>query len=203
MQSEIWKKYTILEKINSNSNIKTYLSKKGLIIKEIIPNNLIAYCLIKNKFERLKNKVKIYDIIEENNKIYIVIDNNKEIISKIDELVLSTKLSTEKEGIINNQGNPVTKEEIMNLIKKEKSICKINYEIIEDNEIKKGRGTGFFCEISNFPIKYALFTNSHILNEDNINFGNIINIEYYENSLYKDKEIEINNKRRRNGLYMH
>ena len=44
----------------------------------------------------------------------------------------------------------------------EKSMCKIIYERIEDNEIKKGKRTGFFCEIDNFPIKYGLFTNNHV-----------------------------------------
>lgn len=29
----------------------------------------------------------------------------------------------------------------------ESSMCKINYEKIENNEIINGKGTGFFCEI--------------------------------------------------------
>ena len=66
------------------------------------------------------------------------------------------------------------------------SICKIIYEKIVDNEKKEG--IGFFCEINNFPIKYALFTNNHILNGYDIEIGNTINIEYYEDSKYKKKD---------------
>ena len=63
----------------------------------------------------------------------------------------------------------------------EKSICKINF----DQVTKKGTGTGFFCQIDleNFPIKYALFTNNHILNEMCIKTGKTINIEYSDESL--------------------
>ena len=51
---------------------------------------------------------------------------------------------------------PITKEEILNLFKLEKSMCKISFEIPNDS---KDMGTGFFCELdNNFPIKYALFT---------------------------------------------
>ena len=32
-------------------------------------------------------------------------------------------------------------------------MCKIFYEKIEDNEIKKGKASGFFCELDEFPIK--------------------------------------------------
>ena len=32
-------------------------------------------------------------------------------------------------------------------------MCKIIYERIEDNKIKKGKGRGFLCEIDEFPIK--------------------------------------------------
>ena len=59
----------------------------------------------------------------------------------------------------------------------EESMCKIKFERIENNKIKKGKGTGFFCEIEdeNIPIKYCLFTNNHALNESNIEIGNIQN----------------------------
>ena len=63
----------------------------------------------------------------------------------------------------------------------EKSICNILYERKIENEIKKGKGTGFFCEINDFPIEYALFTNSHVLNINGIKLGNIIKLEYINN----------------------
>ena len=68
----------------------------------------------------------------------------------------------------------------------------ISYERKIENEIKKGKGTGFFCKIDNFPIKYALFTNNHVLDENNIKKGKIINIEYNNET----KTIEIDEKRR-------
>ena len=75
-------------------------------------------------------------------------------------------------------------------------MCKIKFEKKEENEISEEIETGFFCELNDFPIKYALFTNNHILNEYNIEKGNSIIIEYYEDSKYKNKKIEINDKRR-------
>ena len=78
----------------------------------------------------------------------------------------------------------------------EKSMCKISYETIDG---QKGKGSGFFCEIDiNFPFKYALFTNNHVLDESNIEIGNIIHFEIldFKKSLYIPKEIEITEKRK-------
>ena len=77
-------------------------------------------------------------------------------------------------------------------------MCKIKFERIENNKIKKGKGTGFFCEIENknIPIKYCLFTNNHVLNESNIEIDNIINFEYYKDSKYIEKEIKIDKNRK-------
>ena len=192
MTSTIWNKYKIIKEIDKNSNIKTYLTRIEPIIKEINYKNMNEYIVIREKIERIKNKIEIYDIIEEENKIYIVIENNKEIISEIDKIILKDEIEMKKEGILKDQGNPVSKNEILNLLKMEKSMCKIIYEKIENNEIKKGKGTGFFCKIDNFPIKYGLFTNNHVLDENNIKKGKIINIEY-NNEL---KTIEMDEKRR-------
>ena len=193
MPSSIWNKYKKLKEINNNSNIKTYLTRIEPIIKEIIPKNNNEYCIIKEKLENIKNK--IYEIVEEDNKIYIVMENNKEIITEIDKILLSNEY-IKKEGILYGQGKPITKKEIKELFKMEKSMCKIIYEKIEKDGIKEGKGTGFFCEIDNFPIKYALFTNNHVLDEYALKTKKTIYIEYYEDSKYKDKKIEINDKRR-------
>ena len=166
MPSTIWNKYQMIKEINSNSNINTYLARIEPIIKEIIPKNIDEYLLFKDKLEQIKNIIKIYEIIEENDKIYVILENNNEIISKFDTLILSDNIK--KEGILEGQGNPVSRQEIFELLKMEKSMCKIIYEKIEKDGIKEGKGTGFFCEIDNFPIKYALFTNNHILNEYNL-----------------------------------
>ena len=189
MPSKIWNKYKIIKEIKSNSNIKTYLTRIEPIIKEIIPKNKDDYYRIYERLEKLKEELNIYEIIEENERIYIVIDNNDELLLKIDKLILSDELDIIKEGNIKGHGRPITKDEILNLIKMEKSMCKISYETIDG---KIGKGSGFFCEIDiNFPFKYALFTNNHVLDESNIEIGNIIHFEIldFKKSLYIPKEI--------------
>ena len=121
-------------------------------------------------------------------------ENNEKEISKIDKIILSDEIK--KEGILKGQGSPINKNEILELFKKEESIYKISYEKIKGNEIKKGKGTGFFSVINNYPIKCVLFTNNHVLNENDIKIRNAINIEYYNNKSYIKKKIEINEKRR-------
>ena len=70
----------------------------------------------------------------------------------------------------------------MNLFKMDKSMCKIYFEMLDNN---KGIGSGFFCKKNiNFPIKYALFTNNHILNETNLEIGKKIKFEYLELTKY-------------------
>ena len=171
----IWNKYTSIKEIDSKSNIKTYLAKIEPIVKEVILKNKSEYYKITERLEELKEELNIYEIIEEGEKIYIVIENNEEVLSKIDKLLLSGEPTIKKEGIIQGHGNPITKEEIFNLFDLDKSMCKISFET-EKGE--KGKGSGFFCEIDNFPIKYALFTNNHVLNESNIEIGSKIHFEY-------------------------
>ena len=196
MTITIWNKYTKIKEINHNSNIKTYLARIEPIIKEISYKNMNEYLVIKEKIEIIKNKIKIYDIIEEEDKIFIVINNNNETISEVDELILKDKLEIKKEGMLKGQGNPVSKNEVDELFKMEKSMCRIKYEKIEDKKIKKGIASGFFCEIDEFPIKYGLFTNYHVLNENDIKKGNIINIEILNEKSYLKKKIKIDEKRR-------
>ena len=127
---------------------------------------------------KLKEELNIYEIIEENDRIYIVINNNDELLSKIDKLILSDELDIKKECIIKDHGRPIKKDEIFNLFKMEKSMCKISFENMKGQEC---HGSGFFCEIDfNFPIKYALFTNNHVLNELNIEIGKTIHFECLE-----------------------
>ena len=60
-----------------------------------------------------------------------------------------------------------------------------------------GKGTGFFCEIENenFPMKYCLFTNNHVLKAENIQINKKIKFEYYTESFfgskYEPREIKI------------
>ena len=171
----IWEKYQKIEEIDSNSKIKTYKAKIEPIIKEIIPEDRNDYYKIKEKLEIIEKKYKIIEIIEEKDKFYIVINKDDELISKIDKLLLTDELNIQKEGKIKGHGNPITRNEILNLLKMEQSMCRISFEKIEDGKLVNGHGSGFFCEIGgNFPIKYALFTNNHILNESNLEIGKII-----------------------------
>ena len=100
MLSSIWDKYSILKEINKNSYIKTYLTKLEPIVKEIIPKNHYEFLLIKGRLESIKNIIKIYDIIEENDIIYTVIDNDDELISKFDRLMSLDKLTIKKEAVL-------------------------------------------------------------------------------------------------------
>ena len=197
MPSKIWVQYKKIQEIKNNLKIKTYLTITKPIVKEIIYKDINEYSLLKERLEIIKEKIKIYDIIEEGkDRLYIVIDNNEETMQKFDKLVLSEDLDIKREGVVIGHGNPVSKTEILNLFEMEKSMCKITYE---NKNMEIISGTGFFCEMENFPIKYALFTNNHIL--DKIKAGNTINIECLQKSFFSsyktiEKEIKIDEKRR-------
>ena len=76
-------------------------------------------------------------------------------------------------------------------------MCRIAFERIKNNRNISGYGPGFFCEIEgNFPIKYALFTNSHILNESNLEVRKIIKLKYFESNLLVEKGINLTNNRK-------
>ena len=211
MPYTIWEKYkNIDEDPNNNNNpkIKTYKAK--IIIKEIISEDKKEYYKIKGRLEKLKKKFEIIEIIEEKERFFIVINDEEELISKIDNLILTNsfeineenELNIKKEGKIEGHGKPITKEKILNLFKMEESMCRIEFERIENNKQKAGHVSGFFCEIEeNYPIKYALFTNNHILNESNLEIGNTIKFKYFEKSIFNspyitEKNITITNNRR-------
>jgi len=145
--------------------------------------------------------MKIYDVIEENEVIYIVIEKNEEINEKLDKLLNSEELDIKKEGVIQGHSSPITKNEIINLLNMDKSMCKIESKT-KDN--KKRQGSGFFCKLDEyyFPFKYALFTNNHILDDSNIDIGKSIKFECLKKSFFFSsyntitKEIEITDKRR-------
>ena len=194
MGSVLCNKYKILKELNSKENIKTYLTRVEPIVKEITPKNKEEASLIRENLEIIKNEIKIYEEIEENGKFYIVIDNNDEIISRFDKLILSHNLKLKNEGCILNHS--VTKDEILELFKLEKLMCKISFKKKVNNEIKEGKGIGFFSELNNFLFKYALFTTNHVLDEDDIKIGKEINFEYLKESSYVKQKILIDGKRR-------
>ena len=125
MPENIWNKYEKIKEIdNKNSNVKTYLAKIEPIIKEIKPKDKKDYISIYQRLEKIKNEIKIFDIIDENDIIYIVIENNEEINNKVDKMLIE-KLDIKKEGIVEGHGTPITKNEILKLLEMEKSMCKI------------------------------------------------------------------------------
>ena len=67
-------------------------------------------------------------------------------------------------------------------------MCKISFNNLDKKETKTWKGSGFISEmnIDNFPFKYALFTNNHILNKSSIELDSIIKFKDYE----KDMEIK-------------
>ena len=163
----------MIEEINSKGNIKTYKAKIEPIIKEITPKNKDEYNNILNNLKNYKDL--IYEIIEENNKIYVVLLNDNINLDNINII---------KEGYKDNN-IPITKHEINELLEKEKAMCKIITDKIENNS--KVYGTGFFVKLNDN--KYGLLTNNHIINK--IEIGNTIHFYY----LSEYKKIEIKKER--------
>ena len=95
-----------------------------------------------------------------------------------------------KEDVFN--GAPLLANETREILSYESAICKIKFEILQNDEKKEKIGTGFFCNYKNIPFNKALFTNNHILNEDRIKINKKIEFEYYE----KTKIIEITQNRK-------
>ena len=58
MASKIWSKYKKIKEIGTNSNIKTYLTRIELIVKEIIPKNKDDYYIIIEILVKLKKNQK-------------------------------------------------------------------------------------------------------------------------------------------------
>ena len=169
----IWNKYKMIKELYSNKNIKTYKAKIELIIKEITPRNKDEYNNILFYLQNYQNL--IYELIEENNKIFVVLLNDNINLDSINII---------KEGYKDNN-SPITKHEINELLLKEKAMCKLISDNIENNS--KVYGTGFFVKLNDN--KYGLLTNNHIIN--NIQIGNTIYFYY----LSQYKKIEITKER--------
>ena len=146
--------------------------KNGILYESLKENclaNLIINLLKYNKNERL----------DWNNYFNYSINNN---------------IITKNLDLLGKNRKPISKNEIDNLFEKVSCICKIEYFI--DDEILQG--SGFFVELEkkDIPIKYALFTNNYILNENNIKINKIINITTYKSySNYQNRTIKITEKR--------
>jgi len=88
--------------------------------------------------------------------------------------------------------NPVINNPKDKLYSNEDEICKIKYEISEGDQTCLG--IGFFCEINidDIPLKKALFTSNHILNDKSIDINKEIIFDYCK----KEKKIKITNDRK-------
>jgi hypothetical protein len=86
----------------------------------------------------------------------------------------------ERDAVLEDQSNPITKAEIDELYLYESATCKIRFETLIEGKKAICTGTGFFCEIDdrNIPFNKALFTNNHILNENKIKMNEQVEIEY-------------------------
>ena len=184
------------EKLNYNDDrLKDVNMMKELTNKDQLNNGLKSELSMfksntNNIYENILNKIdKINSLFEKSNPL---IENN---INIYDKCELPNKII---DGLNNIE------ESIKNIEKKyhkeipiEKILCKISYEKKENDKNIKDKVVGFFCEMDkNFPIKYALFTNYHILKEENIKIGKYIEIEYFNELGYIIKNIEITKKRK-------
>ena len=102
------------------------------MIKEIPYKDIKEYYKVKEKIERIKEKVKIYDIIEEKDIIYVVLDNDEEISRRIDNEIIPKSFI--EEAILLELGKPVNKKETLELFEMEQAMCKIKSKKLIDND---------------------------------------------------------------------
>ena len=83
----VWDKYEKIkeEKDNYKTKIKSFLSKKDYIIKQIPFSNEKEKLKILEFIEIMKNEIKIYDIFEDTSYIYISIDSDNYSSKKFDK----------------------------------------------------------------------------------------------------------------------
>ena len=92
--------------------------------------------------------------------------------------LLSAKIF--KEDVPDGHAEPMDKNELIGLLKKEECMCKIKYNKLKDNEIKNCTVSGFFLEmnISGIPFNKFLMTNNHVIDRDFMQINKEIIIEY-------------------------
>ena len=166
------------------------ITNKNLINKELESELNIFKLDSYDKFKNILDKVEEINSFFEKNK-----SETNNIINEYNQYEIPFKIVE----ILNN-----IEESIKNIEKKyqneipvEKLLCKIIFEKKSCGEITKNRALGFFSEVDkNFHIKYILFTNYNILDEESIKVGKLIEIEYLSEIGYISKKIEITKKRK-------
>ena len=161
------------------------------LIRKILYNNLLSLIQFLLKY-------KINERISWDNFIKFSLEKNsidkKDVVKNDDKNLKRYVIKEEKDYSI-------SKEEISDLMKMDKSMCIIRTEKMS----RKMKGTGFFCKMDKmFPIKFALFTSYHLLNEKDLKIGKEITFNCLQlqksffSSSYKQvsKKIIINEKRK-------
>ena len=170
--------------IEQKEDIETYEANMKIKFKKIRKKNENDFYYYKSL---LLNHSRIYDIMEENNNIYIYYDSTE----NLDEIL---NISGHKEVVIEGHCEPINKNEIQELFKKEDAMCKILSKKLVNGKIENINGTGFFVELDlkDIPFKKCLITNNHVLNENDIKINKEIKFEYQK----INKTIKITDKRK-------
>ena len=196
----IWNICEKIETVKSEKDNNIYhKAKLNVAIKEIKAENPQQKINLFIKIEEIKksNFIKIYDYFDENETIYILFECLEDKINKLNE-ILYEEQNIVKEVSFKKHGGPIHITEINKLfLKGIESMCKI---FIKLNKYS-GNGTGFFCKLRHPKINLSsiLLTNNHVLNEDFLKEGNIIEYEYNNNiinnlTLTKDRRVYTNAK---------
>jgi len=164
---------------NENIEYAYHKAKLDIALKEIKTKNLQEKLVLFNKIENIKKLdiIKIYDYFDENDTIFILLEDDKKKVSDFNKILFDEEENIHKEISLKNHGIPIQKTEINKLFQKgTDSMCKIH--ILKNG--KSGTGTGFFCSLkhSNLNLNIVLLTNNHVLDEDYLKEGNVIEYEY-------------------------
>ena len=179
---------------NENTKYVYHKAKLDIALKEIKTKNSHDKLILFNKIENIKKleTIKIYDYFDENDTIFILLEDDKEKISKFNKFLFDEEENIHKEISLKNHGIPIQKTEINKLFQKgTDSMCKIH--ILKNG--KSGSGTGFFCSLrhSYLNLNIVLLTNNHVLDEESLKEGNIIEYECGNGII---KQIKITKERR-------
>ena len=118
---------------------------------------------------------------DKNNTLCAFCDKDKKILPKEKS---KPKVEEENEKSIvppnNEYCQPLNKNEINELLKKEDAMCKIVSQRIINDKIESIKGTGFFLSLDNedIPFKRCLIASNYILNEECLDKNKEITLEY-------------------------
>ena len=96
-----------------------------------------------------------------------------------------------KENIINEDNEIIDFGILKNIMNSgiEKCVCKIEIEVKSGDEYSYKTGTGFFCNLKKLNIRIFL-TNNHVLNQEYLNNGKIINYSVEVNNIKRNGTLD-------------